>query len=224
MEECPERRVARTAMTVPAPEIVRLFPTFVWRQRLDPACYEPLDRELLAYVDTLIRDGGGTRTGAAWQSGHQQHRKPELAALVAHIERATRDVLMFLKVADAPFQITGCWINVLEPGGAHAMHSHPNNFLSGVYYLRAQAGADAINFHDPRPQAAVIRPPVIELTTYNTDQVVLPVCEGTLLMFPAWLPHSVSVNTSELTRVSVSFNVMFADYEATMSSPLWGPT
>ncbi|RQS59865.1 hypothetical protein DID96_35040 [Burkholderia sp. Bp8963] len=222
MDEHPDRRIAQLAMETSAPDIVRLFPTFVWSRRLEQACYEPLDRALIAYVDTLIRGGGGTRTGAAWQSGHQQHERPEFAALIVHIERAAHDVLTFLKVADAPFHITGCWVNVLDPGGAHAMHCHPNNFLSGVYYLRAQPGADTINFHDPRPQATVIRPPVTELTAYNTDQVVLPVSEGTLLVFPAWLPHSVSPNTSAQARVSVSFNVMFADYDTTMSPPLWG--
>jgi len=204
------------------PAIIRLFPTFVWERRLEPACYEPLDRDLIAYVDALIRTGSGARSGAAWQSGHQQHRKPELAELIVHIERAAREVLTFLKVADAPFHITGCWINVLEPGGTHAIHSHPNNFLSGVYYLRSQAGADTINFHDPRPQTSIIRPPITELTTYNTDQVVVPVSEGMLLVFPAWLPHSVSANTSAQVRVSISFNIMFADYDETMSPPLWG--
>ncbi|MCP3719945.1 2OG-Fe(II) oxygenase family protein [Paraburkholderia sp. CNPSo 3281] len=209
-------------MEASAPDIIRLFPTFVWKCRLEQACYEPLDRELMAHVDTLIRSSSGTLAGATWQSGHQQHKRPEFAVLIAHIERAARDVLAFLKVADTPFHITGCWVNVLDPGGTHATHSHPNNFLSGVYYLRSQAGADTINFHDPRPQTTVIRPPVTELTAYNTDQVVLPVSEGTLLLFPAWLPHSVSVNTSAQARVSVSFNIMFTDYDTTMSEPLWG--
>jgi hypothetical protein len=48
------------------------------------------------------------------------------------------------------------------------------------------------------------------------------VSDGTLLVFPAWLPHSVSVNTSARPRISVSFNAMFTAYDATMSPPLWG--
>lgn len=209
-------------MPPPTPDVVRLFPTFVWRSRLEPVRYEPVNRDLLAYVETLIRAGSGTRTGATWQSGHHQHRAPEFAALIAHVEATVRDVLAFIKVADAPFHITGCWVNVLEPGAGHAAHSHPNNFLSGVYYLQTQAGADTINFHDPRPQTAIIRPPVSELTAYNTDQVVVPVSDGTLLVFPGWLLHSVSTNTSARPRISVSFNAMFADYDTTMSPPLWG--
>ncbi|MCY1183751.1 putative 2OG-Fe(II) oxygenase [compost metagenome] len=57
---------------------------------------------------------------------------------------------------------------------------------------------------------------------YNTDQVVIAVSDGSLLIFPAWLPHSVSVNRSDRLRISVSFNVMFVAYDATMSPPLWG--
>jgi uncharacterized protein (TIGR02466 family) len=71
-----------------------------------------------------------------------------------------------------------------------------SNFLSGVYYVQVQDGADTINFHDPRAQTAVIRPPVIALTAYNTDQVVVAVRTGTLILFPAWLPHSVDADSA----------------------------
>ncbi|MNF60074.1 hypothetical protein D3C84_416790 [compost metagenome] len=203
-------------------EVIRLFPTFVWQSRLEPACYEPLNRGLLAQIETLMGANAGACKGAAWQSGYALHRKPEFAALVGHIEAAVSDVLAFIKVVDAPFRITGCWANALGPGAAHPLHSHPNNFLSGVYYVQTQEGADTISFHDPRPQTAIIRPPVTALMAYNTDQVVIAVSDGSLLIFPAWLPHSVSVNRSDRLRISVSFNVMFVAYDATMSPPLWG--
>ena len=104
---------------------------------------------------------------------------------------------------------------------AHKAHRHPNNFLSGVYYVRTDAGADRINFHDPRPQAAVIRPPVVELTAENTDQVVVRVHSGTLLIFPYWLEHSVDVNPNEAERISISFNVMLSSFTEQLSQPLW---
>jgi hypothetical protein len=58
----------------------------------------------------------------------------------------------------------------------------------------------------------IIRPPVTELTAYNTDQVVVAVGVGTLLVFPAWLPHSVDANRSERARISISFNAMFTAF------------
>jgi ectoine hydroxylase-related dioxygenase (phytanoyl-CoA dioxygenase family) len=52
--------------------------------------------------------------------------------------------------------------------------------------------------------------------------VVVSVGPGTLIVFPAWLPHSVHANQSELMRISIGFNVMFAAFAQTMGQPLWG--
>jgi uncharacterized protein (TIGR02466 family) len=81
--------------------------------------------------------------------------------------------------------------------------------------------SDSINFHDPRNQAAVIRPPVVELTAENTDQVVVKVANGTLLMFPSYLEHSVDASMSDDERISISFNVMFSSFTENLSKPLW---
>jgi uncharacterized protein (TIGR02466 family) len=113
-------------------------------------------------------------------------------------------------------------IDLAVQAGQMILHAHPNNFLSGVYYVQVQDGADTINFHDPKAQTAIIRPAVTELTAYNTDQVVISVSAGTLIVFPAWLPHSVDANQSERTRISVSFNIMFDAFAQTMGQPLWG--
>ncbi|HEX3569473.1 MAG TPA: putative 2OG-Fe(II) oxygenase, partial [Acidobacteriaceae bacterium] len=56
----------------------------------------------------------------------------------------------------------------------------------------------------------------------NTDQVVLKVQNGTLLIFPAYVPHSVDANASVEERVSISFNVMFSAFTQNLSKPLWG--
>ena len=101
------------------------------------------------------------------------------------------------------------------------MHSHPNNFLRGVYYVQTWPGADTINFHDPRPQAGFVRPPVTELTGQNVDQVVIKVTSGTLLMFPSFLTHSVSPSESNEQRISVSFNLMFSSFAEKLSKPMW---
>jgi uncharacterized protein (TIGR02466 family) len=93
--------------------------------------------------------------------------------------------------------------------------------LSGVYYVRVYPGADTINFHDPRSQTRIIRPPVEELTAENTDQVVVTVTNGTLLMIPSYLEHSVDANMSSEERISISFNIMFSSFAEKLSKPLW---
>jgi uncharacterized protein (TIGR02466 family) len=149
------------------------------------------------------------------------HHRDAFRGLVACIRDAAESVLEFLKTGDGAFEITGLWANMNSKGTSHPVHSHPNNFLSGAYYVRTHECADTINFHDPRPQTTIIRPPVTELTAENTDQLVVKVSDGTLLMFPSWLPHSVDASGSDETRISISFNIMFSAFTERMSKPLW---
>ena len=55
----------------------------------------------------------------------------------------------------------------------------------------------------------------------NTDQVVVNVTAGTLLVLPFYLQHSVDTNYGEAERISVSFNVMFSAFTENLSAPLW---
>ncbi len=200
-------------------DVAPMFPTLVWKLQLKAEFHQPMDERMLA---VLKKEGlPSVAAGAAWQSAQNLHHLDEFRELVTCVERGTRSVLRFLRIGYDAFEITGCWANVLTQGASHRAHSHPNNFLSGAYYLRTPAGADTINFHDPRPQTGIIRPPVTELTAENTDQVVVRVKNGTLLLFPAYLRHSVDANASEEPRISISFNLMFSGFAENLSKPLW---
>jgi len=197
-----------------------MFPTLVWTLQLKAEFHRPMDECILA---ALEKQGlPPLAVGKGWQSGQNLHRLDEFRDLAACVERGTRSVLRFLRIGYDAFEITGCWASVLVKGASHRAHTHPNNFLSGAYYLRAPTGADTINFHDPRSQSGIIRPPVTELTAENTDQVVVRVKNGTLLLFPAYLQHSVDANASDEPRISISFNVMFSGFTENLSKPMWG--
>ena len=202
-------------------DVLRMFPTFVWKAQVAPSVRQGIEDDVFAKLDELRRNADAPVAGRGWQSEKDLHRLDEFRGLVACIHDATERVLEFLKTGDGTFEITGLWANLNPKGAAHPIHSHPNNFLSGVYYPRTHEGADTVNFHDPRSQTGIIRPPVRELTAENTDQVVVKVSDGTLLMFPSWLPHSVDASGSDETRISVSFNVMPSAYSERMSDPLW---
>ena len=206
---------------VEASDVIPMFPTLVWKIQLKPEVRDAIAASIHALLVDARRDSPDIGVGQGWQSGQALHEREELRELVACVRHGTKGILRFLRIGYDAFEITGCWATVLAKGGMHRAHTHPNNFLSGVYYVRTGPGADTINFHDPRIQASVIRPPVVELTAENTDQVVVKVTDGTLLLFPSYLEHSVATSTSEEERVSISFNIMFSSFTEKLSRPLW---
>lgn len=202
------------------PEVMQIFPTFVWKGDLKPQDSMPLNAALLAALKSMGAPLESLRPGENWQSGHDLHRQPAFAALTEWVSAAANGALDYLRVRE-PLVITGCWANINPPGTGHRLHSHRNNYLSGAYYLQVQDGADTINFYDPKPQAGVIRPHAAEPTAENTEVASVHVSTGSLLLFPAWLQHSVDANRSGKTRISLSFNLMFAGFAERMARPAW---
>lgn len=202
-------------------DVIPMFPTLVWKVQLKAQMHEAIDATILPALVRMRREAPPLGPGHGWQSDQTLHRLEEFSDLVSCIDKAAKSVLRFLKITYDAVEISACWATVLAQGAAHKAHHHPNNFLSGVYYVRTRPGADAINFHDPRSQTGIIRPPVAELTAENTDQVVVRVKDGTLLIFPSFLQHSVDANTSEEERISISFNIMFSAFTEKLSKPLW---
>ena len=208
--------------TFKASDIMHLFPTFVWRGDVPDGVRLELSEKLLKELAALGAPIASLKPGENWQSEQDLHLRDGFRPLTDWIEKAARGLLDYLRV-QPDVMITGCWANVNAPGTGHRLHSHRNNFLSGAYYLQTQAGADTINFFDPKTQAGSIRPPVCEPTAENTEVAQVRVSDGALILFPAWLLHSVDTNRSNRPRISVSFNLMFPSFAETMARPGWTP-
>lgn len=206
---------------IKASDVLPMFPTLVWKIQLRPEFHEPLNAKILELLGRMRQDLPELAPGEGWQSDQTLHDLAQFRDLSACVNRVAKSVLRFLRIGYDSMEITACWATVLAHGASHRAHSHPNNFLSGVYYVQTNPGGDTINFHDPRVQTGIIRPPVVALTAENTDQVVVKINNGALLMFPAYLQHSVDANTGAQERISISFNLMFSSFTENLSKPLW---
>ncbi len=198
-------------------EVLPLFPSFVWQTRLTPTVARAMNDAMVARLDTLRAELPPLMPGHTFQSEQNLHEDPAFAGLVGLINNAVSGVLEYLKVKHQRSVITGLWANVGAPHAGHTPHTHPNNYLSGVYYIRAPEGANRITFDDPRPQTYVLSPMVSKVSPDNGSFVNVTIDEGFLLIFPAWLQHRVPPNLSPRERVSVSFNAMFADFAETLA-------
>lgn len=83
-------------------------------------------------------------------------------------------------------------------------HSHPNSFISGVYYPQ-DIDYPPIRFFDPIPK--MIIPDVAQPNFYNVTDCIINPNQGDLLLFPSYLKHETAKNDLDQMRYSISFNV-----------------
>ena len=105
-------------------------------------------------------------------------------------------------------EITNMWGNILRPQSqrAHAPHTHSNNILSGVFYLKTSSETAPIQFFDPRPQAHIFTPRKKEFSILNSNIAQFNSETGYGVIFPSWLQHWVPETKDE--RISISWNIL----------------
>ena len=203
-------------------EVQELFPCPLWVVDLKPAEAAVLNALLRTEIEKIISPRPVIPAGSNWQTPQDLHTRPAFADFVKLVETAARGVARFLQVDQYPMSVTGCWANVNPRGAYHPTHHHPNNYLSGVYYVAVPPPGSRIVFQDPRP--SIIMPKPRQYTRMTANGADAQSKEGRMLIFPAWLKHSVPSNQGDTDRISISFNLMFNSFSETMASPLWDAT
>ena len=98
------------------------------------------------------------------------------------------------------------WFNINNRGDSNNTHMHANCWLSGCYYLQTpKENTGKICFTDP----VSVREHNYDFT-HESQQTVhcMDPQVGDLILFPAWLKHGVSANTSDEDRITISFNIV----------------
>ena len=94
--------------------------------------------------------------------------------------------------------LTNMWFNVNGKGNWNIEHTHPHCFYSGVIWIKAEEGMGGLAMKSPHEHG------LYGMT--NTVWTIEPE-EGRVMLFPSFLPHSVTANTTDEERISISFNL-----------------
>ncbi|MDP7267607.1 MAG: 2OG-Fe(II) oxygenase family protein [Pirellulales bacterium] len=202
-------------------QTVNLFPCPVWLFDIEPDSVEIINRNAMAAIEQMRPPQKEGQPIHPWQSRNDLQTLPEFEELSNVIKSTTGEVLKQRGIKDYPFQITGCWINIRTPGNDHPAHTHPNNYVSGCYYVNTPEGGNAIVFRDPKMETNIIAPPLLREDEENSRTIMVPLQSGMMAMFPSWLPHFVPPNQSNIERISIAFNIMFSSFGETIGKPLW---
>ena len=135
---------------------------------------------------------------------------PELKSEIeTHCEYFVRK---YLNIKDnAKFYLQNSWVNIHGPNEFSQIHYHGSSLLSGVYYPILPKKSGDIAFHKGSIYTNIFHNSIrIEYNENNhitTEKYVIDLNEGTIIIFPSHLEHSVEQNKSNESRYSIAFNL-----------------
>ena len=104
-------------------------------------------------------------------------------------------------------ELKNVWVNINEKGNSNKRHIHAFSTFSGTLYIQVDEKTGNIIFYDnytPYDHYPILMP---EGSEHFPAHVTYYPKNGMLLIFPSWVPHEVQPSNSDLTRISISFNV-----------------
>ena len=186
--------------------IEKFFPTFIYGKDVQ------LDNNKLAQdiINWSNQNSGVKKTNyKGWHSTTDMHTKPEYQQLITELMRMQKEIYDNEHL-DRYAKLGNMCANINPPGSMNRPHVHPNALFSGVYYVKAQPNSGRLKIFDPRP-GTHMQMPVRKSGNPGKDlwrDASIEPKIGRIIMFPAWLWHSVEENMSNDIRISVSFNFL----------------
>lgn len=180
----------------------------------------------LALTDVVLaaeRAGGGLQRSnvGGWHSGLDFLSAP--AGPVAALRQRIVEMIMaitatFARPGDGErafnYAFEG-WANVVRNGQYASAHNHPKCQWSGVYYVSSgqpdppQAPNGRLELIDPRAGANLM----LAGSKLEERHLIDPT-PGLMVLFPSWLQHFVHPFFGKGERISIAFNAMTAETEA----------
>ena len=138
-----------------------------------------------------------------WSSLSNLHLNEDFDLLGEHVVKSSERTLDFLTFKYKELALTSLTANIVTQPDRSPPQTYSNNFLSGVYCLKA--GGGRIVLSDPRSQAWMVRPSVSEVIVFNSDVFVIELVENTMVVIPSWLQRF-TVFPQEQTEENIYFS------------------
>lgn len=103
------------------------------------------------------------------------------------------------------------WMMKHRPGDWGQSHIHENSLISGILYLRVPPKSGNLSLHRNKIVSNYLNPyinvPIDKPNIFNADNFVVHCEPKKLVLFPANMNHSISLNESEEDRYCIAFNL-----------------
>lgn len=146
---------------------------------------------------------------------HNSIKDFELTHLKKYIELHVKNYLKLIQSAHpVPIALRHSWFNMTSKGQKQDWHQHQDSFISGCYYFQTTGNDGKFSIMNPCPW---MQQEVFPMGGVSEKYAEITPAVGKILLFPGWLQHCVEENTTDDTRISISWN-FYRDYFQDYSS------
>ena len=193
-------------------KVLKFFPQPIFHYKLDN--YKEHNQNLTKHIYELYKNDneGLIRSNqGGWHSKPFNLKDKDKAPFkfFTDIQKYVADVFKEYGWHYTPSKVnlTEMWAIINKKNNFNLEHTHPNNYLSAAYYVKASDNCGSFRISNPNQIARERIAVSDKRTEFNQNIAQIKPVEGDLLIFPAYLPHSVGMNLSEEDRIVISFNI-----------------
>ena len=146
---------------------------------------------------------------AGYHSPDGLHHVAELRPFFEYACQLAFKACSDLDFIDCDIAITSAWVNVNDSRQCmNGEHVHGDVF-SGVFYLQAPEGSGPLSISNPAINRVWNGCSLsAQKNEFTAETIKIAPVEGSVIVFPSYLPHSVETNNHDEERISVSFNII----------------
>jgi len=184
------------------------FPTAIYIEDLPNAI--ELNRSLEEHIiKWSTQEPGLKKTNVKGWHSPDMTQKKEYHPLMLEILKVCENIFKEEQLEKQP-AMGNMWANINGEKAYNKVHTHPNCFFSGTYYIKTPTPSAPLIIYDPRPGVHILMPrrkeiplpPQLRKDFYFEPQA------GQIIIFPSWIWHEVELSQSKETRISVAFNIL----------------
>jgi len=183
-----------------------LFTVPIWDDQLPN--HEEVNNELIPILKKYKEDTPTVKQSNVngYQSDKKLHTLVELTALFEYINFQINRAAASIGL-EGQLAVNESWVNFNEDMACMNLQHIHGGVISGTYYVQVPEGSGSIFLTNPSPismwEGLSICP---ERNHYASETIEVKPLEGTFIMWPSYLPHSVGPNTQNVERISIAFN------------------
>jgi uncharacterized protein (TIGR02466 family) len=192
--------------------LLQIFTTPIWESKFPN--FDEHKSSFIAAAKSFREsnvDGPRPKTSnvhGGYQSPITLTRQPEFAPLFDYVCQFGLKAAFDLQFFPCDAVVTSAWVNFQESRNDMILdHVHGDTF-SGVFYLEAPENSGKLSFTNPGLNQMWQGTQMAEnRNKFTSEKLQIVPAEGSIFLWPSYLPHKTLPNEHDEARISISFNI-----------------